>query len=93
MPIGIENLIKSRKFWTLMMDLVISLILYFGGKYMAPSVMEDVRFFIGAMQPVFLFLIAAIAYEDGQESKAMALVAQIESERNSLKMLTEELDA
>ena len=61
-----NRLIHSAKFWTLILDLVVSLILYFTGKYADPSAFEDVKFVIGAIQPVFIFLIGAIAYEDGK---------------------------
>ncbi len=61
---------KSRKFWTAMVDLIVSLTLYFVGKYAAPSIAEDVKFLILAFQPVFALVIAGIAYEDGQAKKA-----------------------
>ena len=60
------NLFKSRKFMTAIVDLVASVILYFVGKYAVPAIAEDVVFMIGVMQPVFLLVIAGIAYEDGQ---------------------------
>ena len=58
------SLFKSRKFWLAMFDLVVSLTLFFVGKY-ASFVMEDVQAVIVAIQPVFVILIGAIAYEDG----------------------------
>jgi hypothetical protein len=66
----LAGLIRSRKFLLAMGDLVASVILYFVGKYASPSVAEDVKFIILAIQPVFLILIAAIAYEDGQQKRA-----------------------
>lgn len=59
-----SSLLKSRKFWLAMFDLVVSLVLFFVGKY-ANFVMEDVQAVIVAIQPVFVILIGAIAYEDG----------------------------
>ena len=60
----IKGLLISRKFWALMLDVVISIVLYFVGKYGTPSVYEDIKFLIAALQPVFVMLIASIAYED-----------------------------
>lgn len=64
------RMLRSSKFWTMILDLVVSLILYFGAKYLLPAVYEDIKFVIAALQPVFLFVIAAIAYEDGQAKRA-----------------------
>ena len=51
------SLLQSRKFLVLILDTVISIVLhYYGG--------EDVQFLIGALQPVALMLIYAIAKED-----------------------------
>ena len=60
----IRGLFNSRKFYVLMLDTVVSIITYFVGKYAIPSVADDVLFFIAAIQPVFLALIAGIAAED-----------------------------
>jgi hypothetical protein len=57
------NILKSRKFWLAIFDLVVSLALYFTGKY-APIAAEDVKVVIYAIQPVFVALIASIAVED-----------------------------
>lgn len=64
------SIFKSRKFWTAMVDLLVSLTLYFVGKYAAPSIAEDVKFLILAFQPVFGLVIAGIAYEDAAAKKA-----------------------
>ena len=68
--IGEFPLWKSRKFWLMILDLVVSIGLFFGAKYLAPVIFEDVKYLIGALQPVFVFLIVAIAYEDGQAMRA-----------------------
>jgi di/tricarboxylate transporter len=60
----ITMLTQSRKFWLLVLDVALSLILYFTGKYLAPAIAEDVNFVIGAMQPVFVAVIAGIFIED-----------------------------
>ncbi len=57
-------LLKSRKFWIMCLDLVVSFVLFFAGKYLAPAIFEDVKFVVAALQPVFLSVIVAIAYED-----------------------------
>jgi hypothetical protein len=58
-----KRLLSSSKFWLLVIDTVISLILFFVGKY-APMSLEDVKFIITAIQPVFAIVILAIAGED-----------------------------
>jgi hypothetical protein len=68
--IGEFPLWKSRKFWLMILDLVISLVLFFGAKYLMPNTFDDVKFLVAAIQPVFAFLIASIAYEDGQAMRA-----------------------
>lgn len=60
----IVGLLKSRKFLVALLDLVVSCVIYFGGKYLGASVFEDVKFLIGATQVIAGILIAAIAYED-----------------------------
>jgi hypothetical protein len=63
-------LLHSRKFLILVLDTAISLILFGVGRYW-PSAMEDVRFVIGALQPVAVMMIAAIAWEDAAEKSAV----------------------
>jgi hypothetical protein len=53
----LRGLLYSRKFLVLVLDTIISIILYFSG---AP----DVKFLIGSLQPVALVIIYAIAQED-----------------------------
>jgi len=57
------SLLHSRKFWLLILDTVISLVLYFVGKY-AQVAFEDVKFAVLALQPVFVAIILAVAWED-----------------------------
>ena len=59
-------LARSRKFWLLVMDTVLSITLFFGAKYLAPAAFDDVKFVVAALQPVFITIIGAIAYEDGK---------------------------
>lgn len=58
-----KRLGQSSKFLLLILDVVISLTLYFVGKYL-PTAAPDVEFAIKVLQPVFIALILAIAGED-----------------------------
>lgn len=64
LAIAFEGLLRSRKFWLLVMDALISSIVYFGGKYLAPQAMDDLKFIIAGWQPIVLLVIGAIAAED-----------------------------
>lgn len=66
-------LLRSRKFLLLTLDAVITLVIYFTAKY-APHVIDDARFLIAVLQPVFLFVIGAYAYEDAQIKAQIAAV-------------------
>ena len=54
---------KSKEFWTVVLDLVVSAALYFGGRYLAPDAFDDLKWVIAALQPIALFLIAWFATE------------------------------
>ncbi len=71
----LQALLRSRKFLVLVLDTVVSLVLYFSAKYLAAGAVEDIKTVILALQPVVLVLIGAIAYEDGQAMKAEATAA------------------
>jgi len=47
-----------------MLDTVISLVLYFAARYLAPDIVGDIKFVIAALQPVVVVLINSIAKED-----------------------------
>ena len=64
------GLLRSRKFWLMVLDLAVSFATYFLTKYAAPAVADDVLYVIAGLQPVFVVIIGAIAYEDGQAKKA-----------------------
>jgi len=64
------GLLRSRKFLLLVLDTVISFATFFIVKYAVPSLADDVLYVIGGLQPVFVVIIGAIAYEDGQAKKA-----------------------
>jgi hypothetical protein len=63
-------LFQSRRFWVLVIDLVISISLYFLGKYGTPSALDDVKFLIAAIQPVVLLIISAYTVDTVQTIKA-----------------------
>ena len=68
-------LFKSRKFWLLVLDVVVSVTLHFVGQYASPATYNDVQFLIVTLQPVFVTIIGAVAYEDGQRAAAFAALA------------------
>jgi len=59
----LQKLFKSRKFLLLLLDTFVSLVL-FGVGVLMPAAMEDVKLVIGLLQPIFVALIGAIAWED-----------------------------
>ena len=59
---------KSRKFLLMLFDTIVTLTLFFVGKY-ALNALEDVKFVIIALQPVVIALIFSIAYEDAAPSR------------------------
>ena len=63
-------LFRSRKFCTMLLDVVVGLAVYFVTKYAAPSAAEDVMMVIGLMQPVVLAVIAGWAIEDAAAKRA-----------------------
>ncbi len=69
-PNPFSDLLHSRRFWVMILDLVVSLVLYFTGKYAAPSVNDDIKFIIGIIQPVFLLVITAITVQNNAQIKS-----------------------
>ena len=63
-------LAHSRKFWLMMLDLGVSLSIFFITKYAAPSMAEDALYIIATIQPVFVFVIGGIAWEDAAAKRA-----------------------
>lgn len=59
-----QSLLKSRKFWIMVVDVAVSLITYFVTKYTAPAMSTDILFLIGSVQPVILAVIAAITVQN-----------------------------
>lgn len=69
---AVSALLGSRKFLLLILDTFVSILLYFGGKYLSPNSLEDMKFLIAALQPVFVTLIYSIAKEDAAANAALA---------------------
>jgi len=69
-----KALLMSRKFWVMVLDMVVSITTYFITKYASPDAANDVLFLIGSLQPVILMVIGSIAYEDGENAKAEAVM-------------------
>ncbi len=66
----LQSFLQSRKFWLMIFDLVVSLTLYFVGKYAAPEVAGDIKYLIGVIQVPIIALIGAIAGEDAAAKAA-----------------------
>jgi len=59
-----SGLLKSRKFWLMTADIVISTTTYFVTKYVAPEIGNDILWLIGSWQPAIVYVIAGITAED-----------------------------
>ena len=59
-----KRLLYSRKFMVLLLDVIVSTILYFVGKYSVSGIADDIGFLIASYQPVALWMIHSIAQED-----------------------------
>ena len=64
---SLKSLWNSRRFLVMMADIVSSMILYFSVKYIAPDIVDDIKFIIVTVQPAVLMLIYTIAKEDAAE--------------------------
>ena len=76
------KLFSSRRFWFMVVNVVVSVTTYFVAKYTNPEISKDVLFLLGLLQPVVITVIVAYTYDDTQEAKleqALAL-AKIDKE-------------
>jgi len=71
-----ESLMKSRKFWLMMFDLLISVTVFFVTKYAGPAYSDDALFLIGVMQAPILFVIMGITVEDSAQKLGGGTVRQ-----------------
>lgn len=70
---GFQELLKSRRFWTLVVTAGVDLTVYFAGRYFQAS-LDDVRFVIATLTLLAGFLIAALTVSDNAEVSAQAQV-------------------
>ena len=67
--------LNSSKYWTLITDVVLSTVLYYTTKYLAPELAADVKWVIAAYQPVVMMVIKGIYEEDTAKTLAGTDVA------------------
>lgn len=60
-------LLKSRKFWLMVFDVVVSTATYLISNLIDPVLAERIIWLIGAWQPVIIAVIVGIAVEDAAE--------------------------
>ena len=65
-----KSLLKSRKFLLLLLDTIVSIVVFVATHYLAPAAQEPVLFILGALQPVFVAIIVAISIEDAALKRA-----------------------
>lgn len=68
-----SSLLKSRKFWLMIFDVVVSTATYLITQYVNPDLAEKIIWLIGAWQPVIIAVIVGIAVEDAAEKGNVAL--------------------
>lgn len=64
------SIFSSRKFYIMVVDVVVSLVTYFTGKYLNPESAKDILFLIGALQPIVLLVVGSIALQNVTAIKA-----------------------
>jgi hypothetical protein len=69
-----SSILKSRKFWIMLVDVIISSATYFIAHYVSPELGENIIWLIGAWQPVIYAVIAGIATEDAANVTAQSVV-------------------
>ena len=70
-----SEILKSGELWTLIADIAVSAILYFGAKYLAPSAFEDVQFIVIALQPVTA-IVLGLLFKARTERNVKALLGK-----------------
>jgi hypothetical protein len=61
---------RSRKFLTLVLDTVVSLVIFFVTRLLAPDLAEYVLYVLGALQPIVLAVIVMWGVEDAAAKRA-----------------------
>ena len=75
---GAKGLFGSRRFWTMLIYTIVSVALYFVGKYFQVAA-EDVKFLIAALLPIALALVAAYTVDDMQAARLEAVRMQMDA--------------
>ena len=61
---------KSRKFYLMLVDVVVSLALFYSDKYL-PGAIADVKFLIGVLQPVVVAVIVSITVQNVEAMRSL----------------------
>jgi branched-subunit amino acid permease len=69
-------LLKSRRFWTAVLDAVVSLVSVVVSLQFSPEVQKLVLTIVATLQPVFMIVIAAFTVDDIVERLAQARVEE-----------------
>lgn len=77
---GAKELLQSRRFWTMVLSVIVALVLYFVGKYL-PAQLEDVKFVIDLIVPLALMLIGAFTVDNAIK---LIMSGVVEMQQNSL---------
>ena len=64
---GARSLFSSRRFWTMLLSILVGLVLYFVGKYFATA-LPDAQFVINLIVPLGIVLIGAFTVDDAVQS-------------------------
>lgn len=79
-----NDLLKSRQFWTAIVGAVATLTVFFVGKY-AFAALEDVQTVLNVLLPIVLVMIAAYTVDDVAKTNARAQVVVEEMRLQSLQ--------
>lgn len=80
---GLGGLLQSRRFVTFVVDAVLSLLLYFVGKYFSVAI-DDLKFLILTLQPIAVAVIAAYTIDDNQQA---SLATQLQMHQATVQAL------
>lgn len=88
------NVFHLRSTWTAILDVLVSVIAFFVGKYVAPNSAQDILFIIGALQVPAGILIGAFTYDDNKKAELRfkyeesAAMMEVTSLRQQIATLT-----
>jgi hypothetical protein len=63
-------ILKSRKFWIMVVDGIATLTVYFVTRYTAPALAEDVIKVLAIVQPIVITVVASITLQNVEAMKA-----------------------